>query len=477
MTLRTGADYRAALADARVVQIGEERRARVAEHPAFAGIVASVADYYDRRDDPQAAALLVGEHRGVPCRRAFAIPRSGDELRTLGRMIDAVARQSGGMAGRMPDYVPLVVAGLVDAAGLLADEHPEWAENIAHFHRDCAARDLFLAHSFADRQINRALPSGDLPHLAHRRAEGGDIVVSGIKAVATSAPIADEFLVLTPPRAGLGPDQALFLSLPVSTPGLRFVCRPSLVGGAAADHPLSARFDEVDCWAVFEEVRVPGERQFLVGDIGLLRRSWRTMLAWAYYHILIRLAVQAEVFLGVSSLIARYLGVDGFEETRVRLADLARHVETLRSFVTAAEAGSVRTRSGAVMPDLHSLSVGHMYAVEQHHRLRDSLVAISGQSILMAPPAAAGVDVARLTPGEDDEDGDEMRRRIFRLGWDLAASGFAGRHYLFEQFNGRDLTRNRQVFLERYDMARCHALARQLALGGPQRVKSEEMTS
>jgi aromatic ring hydroxylase len=456
-----------------VVQIGGERPRRVADHSAFEGIVASVAGYYDRRKDPQLGALLVAEDCGTSCSRAFKIPRSFDELSRLGQMIDAVARQSGGTAGRMPDYVPLVVAGLVDAAELFAVDRPEWAENIARYHRDCSVRDLFLAHSFADRQINRSLPSRELPHLSHR-ADGGDIVISGIKAVATCAPIADEFLVLTPPRAGLSPDQALFLSLPVSTPGLRFVCRSSLVGGTVADHPLSARFDEMDCWAVFEEVRVPAERQFLVGDVGLLRRSWRNLLAWAYYHILIRLAVQAELFLGVSSLIARYLRVDGFEETRVRLADLARHVEMLRTFVTAAEARSRPTRSGAVMPDIQSLAVGHMYAVEHHHRLRENLVAISGQSILMAPLAAADAAVG-LTPGDGDDD--EVRRRIFRLGWDLAASGFAGRQYLFEQFNGRDLTRNRQVFLERYDMEPCHALAHRLALGGKQLVKPEEVTS
>jgi 4-hydroxyphenylacetate 3-monooxygenase len=464
MTLRTGADYRTALADKRVVQIGEDRPRCVAEHPAFSGIVESVAGFYERRNDPEVGPLLVARaDDGTSYSRAFKIPRSLDELRELGRMIEAVARLSGGTAGRMPDYVPLVLAGLVDAAPLLAADHPEWAENIVRYHGDCRAGDLFLAHSFADRQFNRSLPSGELPHLSYRAADGGDIVVSGIKAVATSAPIADEFLVLTPPRAGLSAGQALFLSVPVATPGLRFVCRPSLAGTSAADHPLSARFDEMDCWAVFEDVRIPAGRQFLVGDIALVRRSWRNLLAWAYYHILIRLAVKAELFLGTTSLIARYLGVDGFEETRVRIADLARHVETLRAFVAAAEAGSRPTPSGAVVPDGHCLAVGHMYAVEHHHRLRDSLIAIAGQSILMAPLALSDGDGAALIPGGGDED--EVRRRIFRLGWDLAASGFAGRQYLFEQFNGRDLTRNRQVFLERYDLEACQSLARRIALG------------
>jgi aromatic ring hydroxylase len=81
----------------------------------------------------------------------------------------------------------------------------------------------------------------------------------------------------------------------------------------------------------------------------------------------------------------------------------------------------------------------------------------------MAPASADVAGGDGLTPGGGEED--EVRRRVFRLGWDLAASGFAGRQYLFEQFNGRDLTRNRQAFIERYDLEGSQSLARRIALG------------
>ena len=38
------------------------------------------------------------------------------------------------------------------------------------------------------------------------------------------------------------------------------------------EHPLAARYEEMDAVAIFDEVVVPWERVFLQGDIGLLQR-------------------------------------------------------------------------------------------------------------------------------------------------------------------------------------------------------------
>ena len=62
---------------------------------------------------------------------------------------------------------------------------------------------------------------------------------------------------------------AFGFAIPVATPGLRFVCRPSVVHQNAAspmDFPLSSRLDEGDGLAVFDNVLVPWERVFIHRD-------------------------------------------------------------------------------------------------------------------------------------------------------------------------------------------------------------------
>jgi 4-hydroxyphenylacetate 3-monooxygenase len=464
MALRSGAEYKSCLGDGRAVQLHGTMVSSVVDEPAFQGSIDTVARAYDSRADPAQAALLTIEAKpGASLSRAYAPPRSCRDLQGLAAMIEHIARGNGGTMARMPEYVPLILIGLLDGLPLIAAKHPDWAANLERYHEQCGQNDLFLSHSFADRQVDRSASSEWVEHLTYEPLADGAIQVTGIKAVATSAPITDEFLVLTPPRNGLAPGQALFFAVPVAAAGLTFVCRQPLSHQPAADYPLSARFDEMDAWAVFDKVRVPAERVFLAGDVALVARLWRNLLTLAYYHILIRLAVKADLFLGTASLIAEHLGLTGYQGIQENLADIARYRETIRAFVRAAEAEAITSETGIVMPRPHLLAVGHMYAVEHHHRLREIVLGIAGQSVLMAPSVADQCLMDLPSPGHGGED--EARRRIFRLGWDLAGGAFAGRQYMFETFNGRDLTRNRLSFVERYDFSAAQMLARELACG------------
>jgi hypothetical protein len=68
---------------------------------------------------------------------------------------------------------------------------------------------------------------------------------------------------------------AFGFSIRVDAPGLRFICRPSVIHQNAAsllDHPLSARFDETDAMAIFDDVLVPWERVFIHRDARAVQR-------------------------------------------------------------------------------------------------------------------------------------------------------------------------------------------------------------
>src|SRR5262249_58026998 len=85
------------------------------------------------------------------------------------------------------------------------------------------------------------------------------------------APCTEEVAVLpfggAPPGAAAS---ALVFGIPSNPPGLKFICRETVspLPRSRFDHPLSSRFEEMDCIAVFDDVLVPWERVLVDGSPG-----------------------------------------------------------------------------------------------------------------------------------------------------------------------------------------------------------------
>lgn len=84
--MRTGADYRSALDDGRAVYVDGQRVSDVADHPAFAGVVATMASLYDAAHlegsdlvDPETGrlALFTVPRTWTQHERRKAAPRRG----------------------------------------------------------------------------------------------------------------------------------------------------------------------------------------------------------------------------------------------------------------------------------------------------------------------------------------------------------------------------------------------------------------
>lgn len=177
---------------------------------------------------------------------------------------------SGGMLGRTPDYLNTILAGCASSQPYFAKNEPGYAERIVAYYEFCRERDLCATHTFVDPQINRARSQSEqadptVPlHIVGESAKG--LVVSGARMLATLAPYADELYVFPSPSRTQQSDAPWFafaFAVPVATPGLRFICRESLdIGGSTADYPLTARYEEMDAVAVFDDVVVRGSGCF-----------------------------------------------------------------------------------------------------------------------------------------------------------------------------------------------------------------------
>jgi aromatic ring hydroxylase len=467
--IRTGKDYIESIRDEREVWMSGERIEDLTTHPATAGAVRTVADAYDMQHDPELQPLLTfpspSSDALVPL--TFKPPMSRDDLIARRRMIETYQRQTGGTMGRLPEYGGAFAVGLLSLSAELGAENEARVRN---WYEGCRESDVCLVTSFVDPQVDRSKPAEEtgLLHLVEERSDG--IVISGCKSVATFGPGSNEFLIITAPRRFSSADEVMYLAVPADIPGLRFFCRePFAPGRDLHDAPLSARFDEPDAWALFDNVFVPFERVFVSRDVDMSKVPgfFAKILAWPWYHNLIRVAAKAELLAGTATLLAEYLNTWQFPQVQESVAEVIEYAHGIQAFIRAGEAECITTDSGMVAPHPGYMSVGKVYAVEGYPRMLEVIRELAGQGIIMAPRSSdlAEPSIGPIVRSYYDSHGidPDARIRLFRLAWDLACDSFAGRQALFELFNAGGLTMSKLGIATRTDKTPYTDMAKRLA--------------
>src|SRR6185312_13736630 len=135
------------------------------------------------------------------------------------------------------------------------------------------------------------------------------IVVRGARLLATIGPTADELLVFPSTVVRSTPEDAPFafaFAIPCDTPGVRFICRESFdYGKSHFDHPLGSRFEEMDAVVIFDDVRVPWERVFMLGNPELCNGFYTETGAAVHmtHQVAARTTAKTEFMLGLVTLI------------------------------------------------------------------------------------------------------------------------------------------------------------------------------
>src|SRR6478609_6279968 len=113
MPIRRGAEYLESLRDGRAVWMHGER-VDVTADPRLAGCARAFAAIYDLQADPACADLLTmpSPTTGEPVSLAYLLPYTTDDLVRKRQMIEYLARHTGGVVGRLPEYIANVVLGL-----------------------------------------------------------------------------------------------------------------------------------------------------------------------------------------------------------------------------------------------------------------------------------------------------------------------------------------------------------------------------
>ena len=144
----------------------------------------------------------------------------------------------------------------------------------------------------------------------------------------------------------------------------------------------------------------------------------------------------------MATLVAEALGRTELPQYQQMLGEIVDAVETLRAYLRAAEVAAVADAQGYYVPNPNVMATARTYFPKVYPRLIEILQLI-GSSGLMATPTEA--DLAAPELADDIEKyyqsatlGGHERVRLFRLAWDLACSGFAGRQVLYERFFAGD---------------------------------------
>lgn len=154
--MRTGADYVAALKDDREVYLDGQRVPHVAEHPAFAGVVQTVAGLYDFGADPANGMTYVAPETGREANRVFMIPRDRADLATRRLAVRAWADLTNGFVGRSPDHVGAFLAGFAADPAAFARPGRDFGAHVSAYYRRLLDESLYLSYAIVPPQHSRA---------------------------------------------------------------------------------------------------------------------------------------------------------------------------------------------------------------------------------------------------------------------------------------------------------------------------------
>jgi 4-hydroxyphenylacetate 3-monooxygenase oxygenase component len=475
MAIRRGSQYIQDIKSSRrEVWLRGSKIEDVTVHPAFASGLQAVAHLYDLQHEPELAETLTfkSSDAGEPFGITFRIPATHDQLTARSRAIRTWAATTFGMFGRSPDFFNSAIAAFAAASEYFTRIDPRFGENIRNFYEYARSRDLFLTRATIPPQVDRSRSSAEqedsYSNLRVVRETDAGLIVRGAKMISTNAPIADELLVF--PLPGMKPGDepyALSFCIPISTSGLRFICREPFDEGQRShfDHPLSSRFEEIDVTCVFNDVLVPWERLFFFGDVQKANVLYGETMArnHAGHQAMVRSLVKAELLVGLAIALAETSKTCAFLHVQQMLGELIGDLEIIRALIQRSETEARLSPWGSMCPAIEPIQAFRCCFPRMNARMVEVIQLLGGGSLLSTPceqdfdsPISSDIDRyfrgARVAAPE--------RIALLKLAWDVTGDAFGQRQLLYERYHAGDPVRLAASQYSSYDTSSLLAAVR-----------------
>ncbi|MFI1757655.1 4-hydroxyphenylacetate 3-hydroxylase family protein [Streptomyces sp. NPDC020571] len=449
---RSGQEYLDSLRDGRAVWLDGELVKDVTEHPAFRNTARSIAHLYDMAREPGLRDVLTVRPDGAdhPMLRAYHVPRDQAELVERRKAFKTWSEASFGFLGRSPDYMAAGIAGFVSAPDIFAGAGFDGRDNLAAYYRRMSEGSLYQAFTITNPQIDRTRAASEQEEddlyvrVVKERDDG--IVVRGAKMIGTGAVFGDEVIVGTiEPLPRQDTEYALTFSVPLDTPGLKFISRTSYEAQARSvfDNPLSARFDENDALLVCDDVFVPWERVLTYRDVDTSFQMWWFTPAYNNFvhQAATRFWTKLEFLTGLAILLTRANNTYALPPVQMQIGRLMGWLNIAKSMVVAAETTYERVagEGSAVHLNKEIASAHRAMAGDLYPKVLAEIKMLAGGGLIQLP--ASGYDLTHpelgplvakyvRSPGTPAE----QRIKLLKLAWDALGSEFAARHEQYERF-------------------------------------------
>lgn len=454
--------------------------------PGFANGAASLAELYDLQWADPETMLFDSPTSGEKVGRSFMIPQTKEELMSVGKMMQRWAGHTFGMMGRAPDYLNRAMSAYAGGADFLSQQDPRFGENARCYHQYIRENDLCLTHTLIHPQANRGVGAARQPDpfLAARIKEETDagIVIKGARMLAT-LPISDEIMVFPSTLLRSLEEDAPYayaFSIPNSTPGLKFICRETVdYGRNKYDHPLGARFEEMDAVVVFDDVFVPWEKVFLYRDVEACNRAYAATGAVIHmaHQVVCKNIAKTEFLLGLVSLMIDAIGIEKFQHVHEKTAEIWVNLQTMKAFKRVAEVDAGPNEYGVMTPAWDPLDAARNLYPRLYPRMIE-IVQQLGAGGLVAMPTIADVkgplaeDIKKYYQSARLEAVDRIP--LYRLAWDTALSAFGSRQVLYERFFFGDPVRMAGALFRSHDRTEYMDKVREFLKRSVQEVEEEE---
>lgn len=442
----TGEEYLTSLRDGREVWIYGERVADVTQHPAFHNTARILARLYDALHDPARQGVLTcptDTGSDGYTHRFFRVAHSVDDLVAARDAIVEWARMTYGWMGRPPDYKGAFATSL----GANPSFYSPYEDNARRWYQAIQEKVLYLNHAIADPPVDRHLKTGHIGGIQMRvvRETDAGIVVSGAKTVATNSALTQYTWI-----GQAGPvkkkEHALNFILPMSTPGVKLLCRPSYqmaarVMGSPFDYPLSSQYDENDSILICDEVLVPWENLFIYGHLGktatYLPRSG--FASSAFFNSCIRLGVKLDFLTGLLFKSLEMTGSLQYRGVQVHVGEVLAYRNLIWSLTEAMMRNPDPWENGAVLPNNEAVLAYRALAPNIYSKIKEIFQDVVASSLIYYNSHATDFQNPELRPyldtylrGSQGQDAVE-RAKLSKLAWDALGTEFGSRHELYER--------------------------------------------
>lgn len=440
MALRNAEEYKEGLRDGRKVFILGKEVPDVTEDPYIKVGVETAAFDFLMGHDPKMRdmAVMKDPETGEEVSTYFELPDSPDCVARRHELVKGSSNYADGALPFVKDVGTDIMNGLTAVARIM--KNSTYEERVDAYRRHCARKDLSMCGAVTDVKGDRSKSPSEQEspdyYLRVVDETKGGIVVTGAKAHITASAYTDEILVI--PTRNLSEeeaDYAVAFAIPMNTPGITQICRPSFRYEDRHHFPTPhPKRGHVEALVIFDNVHVPMERVFML-------REWQfaQYLAYAFaaFHRFTAVTYKIpilEYMTGLGMLAAEANGVEKASNIRESFINMIQYTETTKALAKAAlmepeDFGG----SGLYVANRLTSNMAKLYFASNFHEFIRNIQDICG-GILVTQPTYQDWQRGELRPylekymgGAGAFDAEE-RLKLMSMLHHTVASDFGGWH-------------------------------------------------